>query len=182
MMTLHSIALFLHIVGALGLFVALGLEWAGLLTLRRLANIEQARGWVNLIASLPRLYGFIWMAILLPGLYLALTVWGWDKGWIVVSLASMVVFPILGAAVSGSKLQVIGRIVTSESGQLSTTFHDLVSDPFLWASIHVRTAIALGIVFLMTIKPSWDGAVVSIGIAALLGLTSILPILRSRNA
>jgi hypothetical protein len=152
-----------------------------LLKLRHLANAEEARGWVNLIASLLRLYGLIWMTILLPGIYLALAVWGWGTGWIVVSLAIMVLFPILGAAVSGSRLQVIGRVVTTESGQLSTTFHDLLSDPFLWASIHVRMAIALGIVFLMTIKPSWSGAVVSIGIAALLGLASVLPILRSRN-
>ncbi len=44
MMTLYSIALFLPIVGALGLSVALGLEWASLLKLRRLANFEEARG------------------------------------------------------------------------------------------------------------------------------------------
>ncbi len=46
MMTFYSIALFLHIVGALGLSVALGLEWVSLFKLRRLANFEEARGWV----------------------------------------------------------------------------------------------------------------------------------------
>ncbi len=49
MMTLYSIALFLHIVSALGLSVALGLEWAGLLKLYRLANFEESRGWVDTV-------------------------------------------------------------------------------------------------------------------------------------
>jgi hypothetical protein len=39
----YAIALFLHIVGALGLFVALGLEWTSLLLLRRATTTEQAR-------------------------------------------------------------------------------------------------------------------------------------------
>ena len=180
-MNLYPIILFFHIIGALGLFVTLGLEWVSMLKLRRLANAEDARGRVNLIASLPKLYGPIWMAILFPGIYLAFTVWGWSTAWIVVSLVAMLLIPILGAAISGPRLQAIGRVVTTESGQLSPTFHNLLNDPFLWASVHIRIAIALGILFLMMIKPSLGGAVISIGIAALLGLASVLPIFRRGN-
>ena len=42
-MSLYAIAVFLHIVGALGLFAALGLEWASLLNLRRATAAGQAR-------------------------------------------------------------------------------------------------------------------------------------------
>ena len=44
----YSIALFLHIVGALGFFVALGLEWIGLEQIRSAMAPEQVRGWVSL--------------------------------------------------------------------------------------------------------------------------------------
>lgn len=180
-MNLYPFILFFHIVGALGLFVTLGLEWASMLKLRHLANAEEARGWVNLIASLPRLYGPIWMVILFPGIYLTLTVWGWGTGWIIVSLTTILLFPILGGAMSGPRLQVIGRVVTTESGQLSSTFHNLLGAPLLWVSIHVRMTVALGIIFIMTTKPSWGGAVITISMAVLLGLASVLPMLRRRN-
>ena len=37
----YSIALFLHIVGALGFFVALGLEWTGLGQIRSAMTLER---------------------------------------------------------------------------------------------------------------------------------------------
>src|SRR5438445_3063409 len=46
-MTDYTIALFLHLVGALGMFVALAFErvaWAGL---RRSATVQEARGWLG---------------------------------------------------------------------------------------------------------------------------------------
>jgi hypothetical protein len=46
-MNYYSIALFLHIVGVLGLFVALGLEWTGLWQLRGVTTAEQVRTWLR---------------------------------------------------------------------------------------------------------------------------------------
>ena len=45
----YSIALFLHIVGALGLFMALGLEWTGLWQIRSAMTTEQVRGWMGIL-------------------------------------------------------------------------------------------------------------------------------------
>jgi hypothetical protein len=42
-MNAESVILFLHIVGAIGIFVALGLEWTGLSQLRNAQALEQAR-------------------------------------------------------------------------------------------------------------------------------------------
>src|SRR5207247_10213446 len=50
-MSLYAIAVFLHIVGALGLFAALGLEWATLLNLRRATAAGAAREWARVLAS-----------------------------------------------------------------------------------------------------------------------------------
>ncbi len=64
-------------------------------------------------------------------------------------------------SVYGPRLQKISQGVTTGSEKLSTTFYDLMRDPILWASIHVKVALGLGIVFLMTTKPSWIGATLS---------------------
>ena len=41
--------------------------------------------------------------------------------------------------------------------------------------IRMRTALALGIVFLITVKPGLAGALIAISVAVVLGLASALP-------
>ncbi len=49
--------------------------------------------------------------------------------------------------------------------------------PYLWVAIKLRVAIALGIIYLMTVKPALLGSLLAIGIASILGLVAALPIL-----
>ena len=67
-------------------------------------------------------------------------------------------------------MAVIGRAVTAETGPLSPTPLGLLHDPLLWIAIQTCVAIALGIVFLMTVKPALSGSLLTIGIAVVLGL------------
>lgn len=173
-LTLYSVALFLHIVGALGLFVALGLEWASLLSLRRAANAEQARESLKLSTPLGRLYGFSWLAILIPGLYMAGTAWR-GVAWTIIALAAVVVLAVLGAVLTGRRMAPIGKSLASVSGSLPPTLRQQMDDPLLWASLRVRTAIALGIVFLMSIKPDLVGSLIAMTVAVVIGLVFSLP-------
>ncbi len=173
-MTPYSIALFLHIVGALGLFVALGLEWTSLVYLRRASTAEQAREWLGVLGGTRRLGPASLAAILLSGFYMMATAWGW-VGWIGVALAAMVLIAVVGASLTGLRIGAVGRAAAAESGPLSPALRQRLHDPLLWTSVQTRTAIALGIVFLMTVKPDLAGALVTIGIAVVLGLASALP-------
>ncbi len=173
--SLYSVALFLHIVGALGLFIAIGLEWTSLLNLRRAATAEQAREWLKIFTSLRRIYPIAWLAILIPGFYMAATVWR-GVAWITVSLAAVILIAALGAAVNIRRMGPIGQAAAVETGQLSADLRHRLADPLLWASLRIRTAIALGIVFLMTTKPGLVGALISMGVAVLLGLAFSLPV------
>jgi hypothetical protein len=173
-MNLYSIALFLHIVGALGLFIALGLEWASLLNLRRAATAEQVREWLDLFAWTRRLGPISLAVILLAGLYMTATAWR-GAAWIVVALAAMVLMVVLGATLTGLRMPAIGRAVAAESELVSDALRHRLRDPLLWTSIQTRAAIALGIVFLMTVKPDLGGALLTIGVAIVLGLATSLP-------
>jgi hypothetical protein len=51
----YSIVLFVHIVGALGFFVALGVEWLSLRHLRRATTAEQVREWIRVSTGVRRL-------------------------------------------------------------------------------------------------------------------------------
>jgi hypothetical protein len=168
--------LFLHIVGALGLFVALALEWTSLLLLRRATTTEQARERMRLASGVSAVSGASLATLLVSGLYLTATVWG-GVAWIAVALGAMVLMAVLGAALSRPRLVTIGRAV--ETGSLAP-----VPDPLLWVSIQTRVAVALGIVFLMTFKPDLNGSLLAIAVAAVLGLIAALPAVaagRSKN-
>jgi hypothetical protein len=180
-MTLYSIALFLHIVGSLGLFVALGLEWTSLVSLRRASTSEQAREWLGVLGGTRRLGPASLAAILLSGFYMMAVTWGW-VGWIVVALAAIVLIAVVGATLTGLRIGAVGRAAAAESGPLSPALRQRLHDPLLWTSVQTRTAIALGIVFLMTVKPDLTGALVTIGIAVVLGLVSSLPNWRRERA
>ena len=172
--SIYSIALFLHIVGALGLFVGLGLEWASLSYLRRAATTEQAREWLKLFASLRRLYPITWLAILIPGFYMTAVAWR-GAAWISVALVAVVLLAVLGAALGGRQMAPIGQALSAQGGPLSAPTRDQINNPLLWSFLWIRTGIALGIVFLMVVKPGLSGALISLGVAIILAWVLSLP-------
>jgi hypothetical protein len=175
-MTYYAIALFLHIVGALGFFAALGLEWVSLLHLRRATTTEEVRQWRR-ISNGSAQFGMPSMVLLLlSGVYMMVTVWG-AVAWIIVSLGAIALMAIPGVAISGRKITAIGQVVDIEHGPVSPALQQRMHDPLLWLAIQTRLALALGIVFLMTVKPALYGSLLTIGLATLLGIASALPIL-----
>ena len=172
--SIYSVALFLHIVGALGLFVALGLEWTSLSYLRRAATVEQAREWLSIFNVQRWINPISWLAILIPGFYMAATAWR-ATAWTSIALGSVVLLIVLGVALTGRRMAPIGQSVAAESGPIPSTLRQRLDDPLLWASLRIRTAIALGIVFLMTVKPDLLGSLLTIGVASVLGVVFSLP-------
>lgn len=177
----YSIALFLHIVGALGFFVALGLEWTALWQIRSAMTLEQVREWMGILKSVSKV-GFVSMlTTVITGIYLMVTVWG-GVAWIYVTLGSLALVIVLTQAVTKPRMAAIGQALTTEKRPVSQTFHNLANHPLLWASIQTRVAIALGIVFLKIAKPDLGGSLLTIGVAIVLGLASTLPMARRERA
>jgi hypothetical protein len=170
----YSVALFVHIVGALGLFVALGLEWTGLWQIRSAEPPEQAHAWMSILKSAQRVGFASMLTIVISGLYMMATAWG-RAAWLIVALGSLVLVIVLSMVLTGPRMAAIGRALATEKGLLSQSFHGLANHPLLWISIQTRVTIALGIVFLKIAKPDLGGSLLTIGVAMVLGLASALP-------
>src|SRR5512135_2070354 len=167
-MNTDSIALFLHIVGALGFFVALGLEWTGLSQIRSAMTLEQVRAWMGILKNV-RKVGFVAMlTTVITGTYMMVTGWR-GEAWIIVTVGSLVLVIALAQLLTAPRMAAIGRAMVTEKGPLSKTFHSLANNSLLSISIQTRAAIALGIVFLKTIKPNLGGSLLTIGVAIVLG-------------
>ena len=137
-MSLYSIALFLHIVGALLLFALLTIEG---FTLR--SGISGAR--------FSRILGPISaVLILVPGLYMVATTWGW-KPWIAVGVTSWLLIAV-GSALTG--ISVIRGRMSRDAATVS------------WLA---RLGMTLGVVFDMTVKPDALPAVTAVVIGLLAG-------------
>jgi hypothetical protein len=173
-MTLYSMALFLHVVGALGFFVALSFEWVAQSQLRRATTAEQAREWLKLYAVLPWVGGPAMVLILLLGLYMLFATWG-GVAWAMVALAAMIVYSTLAGIMNGRRIPALRRAVDVEQRVTSDALRRLLLDPRPWTLLQLRTGLALGIVFLMTVKPDLVGSLIAIGASAVLGLATGLP-------
>ena len=93
-MSIFSIALFLHIVGALGVSIALGLEWIGMLQIRRTTVPQEIRAILKIVQSTTR-FGFVSMlATVITGFYMVLNGVGWVP-WIFVVLGALLLVIVL---------------------------------------------------------------------------------------
>ena len=167
-MNIYSIALFLHIVGALILFAMLGLEWVGLRQIRNAADSEQVHAWLGVLngaskAGFPSMF-----ATVITGVYMMATVWKWTA-WLSVTVGALILM-IVFARVAAPRLKMLGQSLV--------TGNDLL----LWVSVQTRVAIVLGIVFLKIAKPDLAGSLLTVGAAIVLGIASALPISRRARA
>jgi hypothetical protein len=170
-MEAHDTSLFLHVVGALGLAAAFGVEAVGLVGLRRATDADEAllwlrsRRWVLLIG--PASIGLV----LVTGIYLSVVEWGPDS-WILVSLASLVALAGIGGVLTGIPMARVTRAVERASGPLSEELRRGLQTPVLTVSIMTHIAITVGIVFLMVLKPALVSSILTIVLAVGIGVAA----------
>jgi len=167
----YTIALFLHILGAIGLFVALSLFLVSVVHVRQAQTVEQVRDWISLAAKAGQGIGGSSLILLVPAIYMVLTVWGFVTPWV---LASMIVFVLqwlLGPAIGGRRAAaVLQAAKAAPLGPVPPALREQTSSPALWLGEVIRIALLVGIVFLMTTKPGLVGTLVALGGTLVIGL------------
>ena len=167
---LYTITLFTHIVGVLGIFTVIALELASLFGLRRAQLMEEVRGWASLHHMIAWAFPLSALLTLGAGLFLALDTWGWKVPWIDVAFFAFIAMGLLGR-LNASRHQRLHRAMGEEfSGSVAVELLPHLNDEVLWSSTLLLTAIGLGVVFLMTVKPDLLGSLIALAIAIFLGL------------
>ncbi len=183
-MSLYTIALFLHVSGAIGACVSLGIWLFGLAALRRTRLVEQVRAlaWLIIIASPLMVMSVLLLGV--GGFEMALSTWGLSTPWVAVSLVSVVLIGPIGAFVLDPKMRLIAASARAiPDGTLPQTLFRRTHDPILEIAANTLTSLLLGIVFLMTTKPQLLPSLLVMGIAFLLGIfVSLLRWLVERDA
>jgi hypothetical protein len=169
----YQTALFLHILGALGFFIAIAILYISVLGVRRAQTVQQIKLWTGAAAPAIRLiFPIASLVILVAGLYMVVTVWGEKAQWAGVALIAFLLLAIGSALLQGRRITMLGRQVADQpdntpvTGALWTQAHD----PITWVGVNTAAAFATGIVYLMTLKPDALGSVIALLIALVVGL------------
>lgn len=176
-MNLYPIALFLHVCGDVGIFIGLGTQILSLMALRRAQSVEQVRAIAWLIPISDLIGTSSALLTIATGLYMALTVWGLQTGWVAVALASLIILlpPVIGGVIEPRTRAIVTMAREMPDGLLPETLDKRIHDPVLRAALQIMAALLFGLVFLMTIKPALIDSITAMTIALALGLVSDLP-------
>jgi hypothetical protein len=167
-MTSYTFALFLHILGGFGLIAALAIEATALRGMRSAPTAEQALGWMVMMRTVRILAPASLALILVMGLYLMASAWGW-RAWIVGGLVALLLVGVVGGALTGTRMARLGPAVGRASGPLSNDLRQMLRDPVLVLSSRVRIGLVLATLFLMSVKPASVWVLVVLAAAVLIG-------------
>lgn len=175
-MNFYNTVLFLHILGAMGMFAVVGLEWTALRPLRRATTSEGVQTWLRVLRPASRLGPASMLTLLLTGFYMTAAL-RTRMAWVMVSMVGLIVLGILAGGLTGRRIKAIRRgLSASEPGALSPELQRLVRHPALWISLQLRTGLFLGIVFVMTTKPAMLGSLLTLAVTTAVAL-AIGPVL-----
>jgi hypothetical protein len=143
------------------------------MALRRAQTVGQVRALTSLIQPSGILTIISILLLGVAGFYMAITVWGERATWIIVATISFLLLAPFGAVVIDQRLRALAKAAaTALDGPLPASLAARAQDPLVGIGLSIYIAVLLGIVFLMTTKPTLLDSVVVIAIATALGLAS----------
>jgi hypothetical protein len=163
-MTVYIAARMIHIAGALGLFMTLGVDLACMTALRRARTVEQVRRALEGYRVNTALGPISLALLLIPGIYMAFA-WAWQP-WLRVAFMTFLAIAALGATITRRRIGAIARALPADDRRLRPDLEYHTRDPLLRTSFILRAFLAVGVVVLMTTKPDLTSSVLVIGASA----------------
>jgi hypothetical protein len=167
-MSIYLLVLFLHIIGAAGLFAGMGMESIILKRLSHATTAKQLTSWGVFMKSLRIVFSSSAVLLFLSGIYMVIETWGWTA-WAIIGLLLLIALAGFGS-MGGKKIAGVLKSLNENDESLSTEIKGKLSLPFILRSFKIRAAVTAGIIFIMTLKTGWIGSIITIVIAFLIGL------------
>lgn len=167
----YDVALFVHILGAIGLFSAVSMVMVALVRMGQASTVGQIREWAAVAQLAGKSIPIIALVILAPALYMVIMAWGFTRAWVLAAIITYVVLAVLGAAVNGKTLERLAATAQAAGqGPVPAELRAQLTATRLWLAEGTQLMLLVGIVFLMTLKPNLLFSVVDLVSALLLGI------------
>jgi hypothetical protein len=180
-MTIYYTVLFIHVVSAIGLFIALAAEGAIFFRIRTAQSIDETQFFVGAFQRLRIVAIPCFLGILVGGLYLA-SKWGRGTFWIPFALGATLLIMLIGGLVTGKRIARLRNALSSDEIDLHIkAISAKTKDNALLISYGLRAGLGLGIVFLMTAKPDLPGSLGALAAGCGAGLLGAAWVRRASN-
>jgi hypothetical protein len=178
----YTLMLFVHVSGAICLFIGMGIWLFGITAIARATRVEQVRTLADLMLMARMIVPVGAFVVIAAGLTMTLSTWGLQTGWIAAALGGLGIIGPIGAWVIDPKVHGIATQVHSlPDGPLPAPLAARTHDRVLRTALHTMAAMLFGIIFLMTTKPALTGALIALGVSAVLGVIASLQLWRRRE-
>lgn len=175
-MTEYEIALFLHIVGTVGMFAGIGTSIGVLHFAKRARDVASVRALMALGAPAGRAIPLFSLLVLGSGAYMVEDVWDWDRPWIYVSLVAFFILFAMGPLINAQRMKAIGMEAgRSQEESVPPSLRAKLDDPILATSERTMTLATIGIIYVMTTKPELGDSLVAMAISVVAGLLLSTP-------
>jgi uncharacterized membrane protein len=167
---LYAVVVFAHVVGAI--FLVGSSFFSPLLGMaaRRAGTVESLREWARYFAAVGKLVGPMAGLTLLTGLYLSFAGDWWGSGWLEVSLVMFVLAGVGAFTVVDPTIRRLTEAAeAAPDGPVTADLDALRNDPRSTTVESFMLAGDVAIVFLMTNKPGFAGALVVTAAALVVG-------------
>jgi hypothetical protein len=157
-MTIYSTVLFIHVVSAIGLFIALAAEGAIFFRIRSAQSVEEVRFFIRAFQRLRIVAIPSFVGVLVGGMFLA-SKWGGATYWIPFAMGATLLIMLIGGFVTGIRIARLQKVLSSNETVVSIeAISAEAKDNALLISYGLRVGLGMGIVFLMTAKPDLLGS------------------------
>lgn len=182
-MLFYRLALFIHVMGALTLFIAVGLNFASMLRMRQARTTAQLAEWARLGLLAGRIVPVAILFISGGAIYMVTVAWGWQTAWVDVVLATFIGHAIVVQAIENPRLGKLHKgALRAPDGPTPLDLHLLANDGLMWTADLTVTTTAIGMIFLMAVKPDLVVSLVTIGVTLLAGLALSMPFWQTTRA
>ncbi len=169
-MSLYTLLLFGHIVGALGFFCSIVMWLVLLVAMQSAAKVEEIRTLTSLLKRYDSLLVASSALLLAAGAVMTATSWGRSTSWILVSLIAVVLLALTSMGLVNPRMRTIATLAAElPDGAVPQALSVSIESPLLYAALMLRIAVAVSVVFLMVVKPSLGGSLAAVGAAWILG-------------
>ena len=180
-MTLYAVTLFVHLLAVVAAFSATAIIHLGLVRMRKAERANDARDALMLAARAAKAMPIVALLLLLTGALMTENRWSWTTPWIDVSLGGLILLSAIGGGVLGKRMRALGpQLGRAGDGQLDAALASQVRDPALWIIAQLPPLLAIGVMFVMTTKPSIGLGIIEILVVVALGLLAAAPTSRVR--
>ncbi|HET7571919.1 MAG TPA: hypothetical protein VFJ77_04535 [Gaiellaceae bacterium] len=174
-MDTYHVVLYIHFLSLIAGFGAGIVETVCLLKLRAAETLEAAVPWGQLAGQIEKAFPVAIVGLYGSGIYMTQHFWAFSDSWVTIPIVGLAVLALQGPLVAGRQGHKLkSALMANGPGPLKGEARDLTVDPLLWSAAFSNEGLVLAIIWVMTVKPGWGGAIAAVVIGYAVGVAFAL--------